>query len=55
VAKVKEKELVHWFKVAVVQDPKASGGAHAAAAMLAKLEGVTDVDYLRSSMRSVEE
>ena len=51
-AKLKEKELVHWFKVAVVSDPKDAMSAHDASAALTEVEGVTDVDFLRTTMRT---
>ena len=52
-AKLKEKELVHWFKVAIVEDPKDAHGANSAAKALMEVGGVTDVDFLRSTMRTV--
>ena len=51
-AKLKEKELVQWFKVAVVSDPKDAMTAHAAAEALSEVEGSTDVDFLRTTMRT---
>ena len=52
-AKLKEKELVHWFKVAVASDPKRPLSAHEAQVGLSEVKGVTDVDFLRSTMRTV--
>ncbi len=52
VAKLKEKELVHWFKVAVASDPADGMPAHEATAALSAVAGVTDVDFLRTTMRT---
>ena len=52
-AKLKERELVHWFKVAVASDPKEAMTAHAAEQALSSVAGVTDVDFLRTTMRKV--
>jgi hypothetical protein len=51
-AKMKEKELVHWFKVAVASDPQEPMTAHAASQALNDVDGVTDVDFLRTTMRT---
>jgi hypothetical protein len=50
-AKLKEKELVHWFKVAVVSDPTDAMSAHEASSALQSVDGVIDVDFLRTTMR----
>lgn len=49
-AKAKEKVLVHYFKVAVAQDPKASD-ANEAETNLAGVTDVVDVTFLRSAMK----
>lgn len=52
-AKLKEKELVHWFKVAIASDPKDAISASLAMKSLQEVSGVTDVDFLRTTMRTV--
>jgi len=54
-AKLKEKELVHWFMVAVASDPKTPLSAHEAQLGLAEVKGVTDVDFKRTTMRTVHD
>lgn len=52
--KSKDKVLMHYFKVAVAQDPTASDMGVAQRA-LAAVKGVEDVAYLRSAMKIVED
>jgi len=52
-AKAKGKVLVHYFKVAVAQDPKSSDASQAESD-LNDVAGVTDVTFLRSAMKTAE-
>lgn len=49
-AKAKEKMLVHYFKVAIGQDPMSSDANEAKDDLLA-VEDVMDVSYVRSVMK----
>ena len=51
-AQSKNKMLVHYFKVAVGQDPKSSDAMEAEIA-LEKVEGVISADFIRSAMKTV--
>lgn len=53
-AKSKERELVHWFKVAVASDMSAPVSTADARAELEGVAGVTDVEFLRTSTRLVK-
>ena len=50
-SKGKEKVILHFFKVAVAQDPLKSDAKYAQA-HLEDTEDVVSVEYLRSTMRS---
>jgi len=50
-AKAKDKVLVHYFKVAVAQDPKSSDAARAEADLM-DVKDVMSVDFVRSAMKT---
>jgi len=53
-AKAKEKLLVHYFKVAIAQDPQSSDAGTAKDNLLA-VNDIYDVTYLRSAMKVKDE
>jgi len=51
----KEKVLMHYFKVAVGQDPATASGVADAKQDLLDTKGVESVEYIRSALKSISE